>query len=203
MSELHESETSPVTDTTAQSQEDARLAMIAAIEAALDAEEAVEEVVEPEQAVVEPEPEQTVVEPEPEPETAPKPEAEEPEPEQPFAPPAVRAVTPWWPFLMYLGVWLGSVGATGWLFTGLPQGSTLYGSDPYEYMVLGGIGLTLIGPALTLIVWLVSCLRAKPGHRAGLLSSSLVRGALVTLAGVAVWWGMLVVVDVLRLGRPW
>jgi len=38
-------------------------------------------------------------------------------------------------------------------------------------------------------------------ERAGLLTSAMIKGAVVTLGGVTLWWFMLVLVDYLRLGR--
>ena len=110
---------------------------------------------------------------------------------------------PWWPFLLYLAVWIGSALAAGWQLAHAAGGGILYGSVQYAYTVIAGLLLTLFGPAVTFLVWLVSWLSAKRGQRSGLLSSALVRGGLVTFAGVALWWGMLVFVDATRLGRPW
>ena len=110
---------------------------------------------------------------------------------------------PWWPFLLYLAVWIGSALAAGWQLSHAAGGGILYGSAQYAYTVIAGLLLTLFGPAVTFLVWLVSWLSAKRGQRSGLLSSALVRGGLVTFAGVALWWGMLVFVDATRLGRPW
>jgi hypothetical protein len=124
-------------------------------------------------------------------------------PTAPLEPSVARQSVPWWPFLIYLAVWIGSTVAAGWELSRASSGGILYGSAQYAYMVLAGLLLTLFGPAVTFLVWLVSWLSARRGERSGLLSTSLARGALVTFAGVALWWGMLVFVDATRLGRPW
>jgi hypothetical protein len=95
------------------------------------------------------------------------------------------------------------LGATGWLFSQASAEGTVYGSRQYAYMVFGGLILTLMGPALALLVWLVAWLSAEGGRRTGLLSAALARGALVTFIGVVLWWGMLALVDSARLGKPW
>jgi hypothetical protein len=183
VSTLPEPEAPPEIDTQPQPSASARPSGVAAIEASLDIGEAARL---PE------------LESEPQPEPAPEPQSAA----QAIAP-QTQASVPWWPFAVYLAVWVGGLGAAGWLFWQASPEGIFYGSLHYAYMVFAGLVLTLMGPALAVLVWLVSWLSAERGRRAGLLSASLSRGALVTFIGVALWWGMLVLVDAARLGRPW
>jgi hypothetical protein len=51
------------------------------------------------------------------------------------------------------------------------------------------------------VVWFVLWLRRGKGNRAGLFSKVVLYGALCTLGGVLLWWGMLLLLDHLRLGQ--
>ena len=117
-------------------------------------------------------------------------------------PAARRPTVPNWPFLVYLAVWTGLAGAAGWLLTQTPPGEAVYGSQLYASMVLAGLVLTMLGPAVIAAVWLAALVRSRGVSHAGLFTSALLKGALATFCGVALWWTMLVVVDTLRLGRP-
>ena len=115
----------------------------------------------------------------------------------------LRPRVPWWPFFMYLGVWVGAVGAAAWLFAQAPATVSMASEALYPYTVRAGIVLTALGPLLAIVVWLVEWISAGRGRRSGLLADSLLKGALVTTVGVALWWIMLVVVDRFRFGRLW
>ena len=115
----------------------------------------------------------------------------------------LRPRVPWWPFFMYLGVWVGAVGAAAWLFVEAPATVSMASEALYPYTVRAGIVLTALGPLLAIVVWLVAWISAGRGRRSGLLADSLLKGALVTTVGVALWWIMLVVVDRFRFGRLW
>ena len=176
----------------------------------------------PEPAVVpEPaagEPEAAAEEPEP---AQPEPAAEEPshaEPAnqlpvtQPQASPesalpaefaASRPSVPWWPFLVYLGMWLVGVGAAAWMFLQTSSTASIAGEAIYPYVLRGGLVLTALGPLVALGVWFVCWIVAGRGHRTGLLADSLLKGALTTLTGVVVWWVMLMAVDRVRFDRLW
>lgn len=120
------------------------------------------------------------------------------------APEAVRRPkVPWWPFLLYLAVWLGGVGAAAWLFLSAPRAASIAGESLYPYMLRAGLVLTALGPVLAIVVWFVTWILAERGSRRGLLADALLKGALTTLLGVVVWWVMLVAVDRARLGRLW
>ena len=107
---------------------------------------------------------------------------------------------PWWPFLVLLAAWLGVV--TGLFFTLSYESAAapLVQQESYPYVILAGLVLAILGPIVSLTVWFVMWLRAGKGHREGLLTVSLVRGAGVTLLGVLAWWGAIVALDALRLG---
>jgi hypothetical protein len=111
------------------------------------------------------------------------------------------ARVPWWPFLVYLGIWLVLAGLAVWQFLELPAKSATYEAELYGTSIMVGMALVAIGPALAIAVWLFVWLGAEKGRRTGLLTSALIKGAVVTLGGVAIWWIALLLVDYLRLGR--
>lgn len=116
------------------------------------------------------------------------------------AEPEARYGVPWWPFLAYLGLWVVFSGVAIWQFQQIPLGSVAYETQQYTMFVFGGLALAVAGVFLTLAVWLVA--RTSAEHqRAGLFSSAFMKGALVVLIGVVVWWGTIMALDYLRLGR--
>jgi hypothetical protein len=120
--------------------------------------------------------------------------------------PSVRAeksarTVPWWPFVAYFAVWALLAALAGYYLAQVPEQVALYETELYGYTVLGGLVLTAAGPLVILATWLATWWKRRGGSRTGLLSSALLKGALATFGGVAVWWGMLVIVDTLRLGR--
>ena len=119
----------------------------------------------------------------------------------PATPLPVRRVASW-PFVAYFLVWVVLAGFAGWFLTQEPPGAAVYGSELYSGMVLGGLVLTLAGPALILATWSAAMLHSRGASRAGLFTNALLKGALATFGGVAIWWAMLMIVDTLRLGRP-
>lgn len=116
--------------------------------------------------------------------------------------PVLVAAVPWWPFLAYLGAWIVLAGFAVWQLLQLPPAHVAYESLVYGYMVLGGLIMTAVGPLLILAVWLAVWSGRSAGERAGLLTSALFKGALVTLCGAVLWWAALIIVDYLRLGSP-
>jgi|GEM_PF-1301861 len=107
---------------------------------------------------------------------------------------------PWWPFLVYLGLWVAFAGVAVWQFEQLPQGVVVYEAPQYTYFVFGGLALAVVGVFLIVGVWLAA--RTSPArHRVGLFSSAFVKGAAMILIGVVVWWGTIMAIDYLRLGR--
>lgn len=113
----------------------------------------------------------------------------------PLAPSLAR-----WPFVLYFVAWVALAAGAGWLLVQAPSGA-LYATVLYRDVVIAGVAMTVAGPLFALIVWAVAVLMSPGDAHTGLLSRALFRGALATLAGVAVWWAMLAVVDTLRLGR--
>jgi len=110
---------------------------------------------------------------------------------------------PWWPFIGYAALWLVLAGAAGYaLVTRVPDGTPVFDSEVYTLTVLGGIALTIAGPILILAVWLAEWFRRGDEMRRGLFLSALLKGSVVTLFGVVVWWATLIIVDTIRLGRP-
>ncbi len=106
----------------------------------------------------------------------------------------------WIPFLVYDLIWLIFAGLIIWQFSELPVTRAMYESDLYTLAVLGGAVLAAVGPLLIVAVWMGSW--GKVGARKGpLLVSSLIRGSVATLVGVLLWWGALLLLDQLRLGK--
>jgi len=118
------------------------------------------------------------------------------------AEPVLPASVPWWPFLAYLGAWMVLTGLAVWQLLQLPPTHVAYESQVYGYMVLGGLIMTAVGPLLILAVWFAVWSGRSSGQRAGLLTSALLKGALVTLSGAILWWAALIIIDYLRLGSP-
>ena len=116
--------------------------------------------------------------------------------------PVPYATVPWWPFLAYLGAWIILTGLAVWQLLQLPPAHVAYESQVYGYMVLGGLIMTAVGPLLILAVWFAVWSGRSSGERAGLLTSALLKGAVVTLCGAVLWWAALISVDYLRLGSP-
>jgi hypothetical protein len=114
--------------------------------------------------------------------------------------PVAKARVPWWPFLIYLVAWIALIGAAFYLISYEPDSPPAFQQDEYPYILLGGLVLTVVGPLLSLVVWFVAWLRTEKGKRGGLLTSALLKGAIVTIFGVLAWWGTIVLLDALILG---
>jgi len=111
-----------------------------------------------------------------------------------------RFGAPWWPFLIYLVAWIAFAGLGAWQLTQLPAGQVAYETDIYSLFVLGGLIMAAVGPILVLAVWLASWISSARQSK-GLFSSAFIKGAFITLLGVALWWGTFMAVDFMRLGR--
>lgn len=116
--------------------------------------------------------------------------------------PELDSVIPWWPFFTYLGAWIVLTAVAVWQLLQLPGTQVAYESQAYGLTVLGGLIMIAVGPLLILAVWFAVWANRSARDRAGLLTSSLLKGALVTLSGAVLWWVALIIVDYLRLGRP-
>ncbi|MDH4140152.1 MAG: hypothetical protein OEV43_06225 [Coriobacteriia bacterium] len=110
-----------------------------------------------------------------------------------------RPRVPWWPFEIYAIAWLALIAYT---VVGLPHendSAPAVLQDVYPAVLLAAVVLTAAGPVMSLFTWLGAWL--SNGRRGpGLLTASLIRGALFTLVGVLSWWGTLTLVDAVRLG---
>ena len=116
------------------------------------------------------------------------------------AAPVAKGRVPWWPFIVYLVAWIALIGTAFYLISYEPEALPAFQQEEYPYILLGGLVLTVAGPLLALIVWLITWLRSDKDKRGGLLTSALLKGALVTCFGVLAWWGAIAVLDALRLG---
>jgi hypothetical protein len=82
----------------------------------------------------------------------------------------------------------------------VPEGQALYEQTMYGYFVLGGLVLTALGPLLIPFIWLLARHGVEKGRRGGLFVRTAFWCALSTLAGVALWWLTIMVLDAVRLG---
>jgi hypothetical protein len=104
------------------------------------------------------------------------------------------------PFLIYDLLWMVFAGLLVWQFSELPRAQAVFESNLYPLAVIGGTVLAAVGPLLIFAVWFGSW--GREGARKGaLFVSSLFKGSVATIIGVALWWGALVLLDQLRLGR--
>lgn len=114
------------------------------------------------------------------------------------APERRRSPVPWWPYLVYIVLWIGLAG--GLAYVGIQAGPPLLiDSAAYPYLIVGGLLLTLLGPVLGVVGWLAARSRTERDERQGLFVAALLRAAWFTVCGVALFWGALVLVDALRL----
>jgi hypothetical protein len=108
---------------------------------------------------------------------------------------------PWWPFVAYVVLWLAAAAYAVWQLQQLPGGTAAYETDFYRYGLFAGLGLLVAGPVLLLVVWIATWIarKSRPG---ALFVSALWMGATATLVGALIWMGAIMLVDYLRLGRP-
>lgn len=104
-----------------------------------------------------------------------------------------------WPFGVYVGVWTAFSAFIVWRFIDVPATTALYELPLYRWVVIGGVALTIAGPVLALIVWLLA-IRHPEAQRGALFASALVKGAIATFAGVCIWWASLLILDQIRIG---
>jgi len=105
----------------------------------------------------------------------------------------------WWPFIVLAVLWLAFAGTLGWLMYSAPAGVPSVEVAYYQYTILAGIALTLFGPLLAVVLFFNGRDTVEP--RTGFFATLLLRASLVTLAGVVVWWIVLIGADAYRLGR--
>ncbi len=113
---------------------------------------------------------------------------------------SARYGAPWWPFLIYLGLWIVFAGVAVWQLEQLPATAVLYEARQYTLFVFGGLVLAAAGVVLIVAVWFSTWV-TEARQRTGLFSSAFIKGALVILIGVVVWWVTIMALDYLRLGR--
>lgn len=115
---------------------------------------------------------------------------------------APRAAVSWWPFVVYVVVWVLGAAYAVWQLQQLPAGQAAYETAFYSTATLIGLGLLGVGPVLLLVVWFASWV-GREGSRVGLLFiSALLKGAAATLLGAIIWIAALAIIDYLRLGHP-
>jgi hypothetical protein len=120
---------------------------------------------------------------------------------EPEAEPASGRV-PWWPFAIYLGLWVAGLGYAAYRLLQVPPGQALYEHALYGYFMLGGLVLTALGPILIPFIWLLARSGLEKSQRGGLFARTAFWGALATLLGVGLWWVTIIVLDAVRLGTP-
>ena len=102
----------------------------------------------------------------------------------------------WVPFAVYLTGWVALATATGYLLRGATAESPARWMPEYPILLWVGVGLVAAGPVVSLIVWLAARGRREAPARRGLLASSMLRGALMAVLGVAMWLGVLYTIEV-------
>ena len=108
---------------------------------------------------------------------------------------AVGGGLTWIPFALYLGAWVLLVGATTYLLWGATPEEPARWHPAYMPLVWTGVGLTAVGPVVSLAVWLVARSRRPKAARQGLFASAMTRGALAAFFGVLLWVAALYALD--------
>lgn len=103
------------------------------------------------------------------------------------------------PAWVYAGIWVVFTGVMAYLLWPTATKSFIASQD-YAYMVAGGLALTVAGPILALVTWLVTRMGTTASERIGLARAVWMRCMLATLFGVAVWWLALYALDLHRSG---
>ena len=106
----------------------------------------------------------------------------------------------WIPYAAYLAAWLVLAGASAYLLKDATPESPARWMPEYAIIVWTGVGLTALGPLLSLVVWLVARSRRTAAARRGLLVSALVRGALTAVFGVLIWAATIYVLELVATG---
>jgi hypothetical protein len=109
--------------------------------------------------------------------------------------------TLWLPFLLYDAVWLVFAITMVLTLRTAATANALDAAAAYPVFVLVALVLTVAGPLLAVLLWWLVRSRTEPEERGGLFATAMLRGALATFAGVAMWWVARVVLDFLRTGR--
>jgi hypothetical protein len=102
--------------------------------------------------------------------------------------PNLFVITPIWPFLAYLGVWLAFAVALALTMRGPAAQGNLYLSPYYSVFVWGGLVLAALVVPLVFGIWLWIRSKHEKGDRGGVFVSAFLKGALGLFLGVAMWW---------------
>lgn len=113
---------------------------------------------------------------------------------------AVSGGLTWIPFAIYLGLWIVLAGLSAYLLYGASPDQPARWMSEYVPLLWSGVGLTALGPVLSVGVWLVARARRPKSERRGLFSSAMTRGALAAFFGVAIWIATLFVLELVASG---
>jgi len=106
----------------------------------------------------------------------------------------------WIPFAIYLGLWIVLAGVSAYLLYDAAADQPARWMPEYVPLLWSGVGLTVFGPVLSLVVWLVARSRRPSTSRRGLFASAMTRGAVVAFFGVAIWIATLFALEVFAAG---
>ncbi|MDO8846935.1 MAG: hypothetical protein Q7W51_00905 [Coriobacteriia bacterium] len=113
---------------------------------------------------------------------------------------AVGGGLTWIPFACYLGLWIVLAGLSAYFLYGASPDQPARWMPEYVPLLWSGVGLTALGPILSVAVWLFARARRPKSARRGLFASAMTRGALVAFFGVAIWVATLFVLEIVAVG---
>lgn len=105
----------------------------------------------------------------------------------------------WVPFALYLGAWVVLAAGSVYLLQGAVADTPARWLPWYPTLLWAAVVLTATGPILSLIVWMVARSRRAVDARSGLFTPAMMRGALATVAGVAIWLGALYAIELVAM----
>lgn len=120
--------------------------------------------------------------------------------EEPASAEAAGGGVTWVPYALYLAAWLVLAGASAYLLKDASPAGPARWMPAYPVVVWIGVGLTALGPLLSIGVWLVARKRRSAHDRRGLLTTALIRGAVTAVFGVAVWAATIYVLELIAAG---